>query len=61
MLGLDNMTRRSVLSLLDVDPTKEPMFFGNGLGLQRYDKVKYPKLKQFAERQRLYYWSPEEI
>lgn len=55
------MTKRSVLNLLDVDPTKEPMFFGNGLGLQRYDKVKYPRIKQFAERQRLYYWSPEEI
>jgi len=52
---------RSVLTILETDTTKEPIFFGSGLGLQRYDVVKYPKIKQFAERQRLYYWSPEEI
>jgi ribonucleoside-diphosphate reductase beta chain len=32
-----------------------------GLGIARYDQVKYPALKRIAKSQRGFHWSPEEV
>lgn len=45
----------------DIDFTKEPMFFGNELNLQRYDKFRYEKLFNLWKKQLGYFWRPEEV
>jgi ribonucleotide reductase beta subunit family protein with ferritin-like domain len=39
----------------------EPLFFGKQLGLQRYDKFKYPALDTLNKKMMEYFWKPEEI
>lgn len=39
----------------------QPLFFGKGLALQRYDKSKYPRLFNNFKTQLGFYWRPEEI
>jgi ribonucleotide reductase beta subunit family protein with ferritin-like domain len=51
----------NILNLKNVDTTKEPLFFGQGLNLQRYDVQKYPKLYQLFKDQLGFFWRPEEI
>lgn len=38
-----------------------PIFFGDKLGLQRYDIVKYPQVSKLIDRQISYFWLPEEV
>lgn len=45
----------------NIDFTKEPMFFGQGLNLQRYDKFRYEKLFNLWKKQLGYFWRPEEV
>ena len=45
----------------DVDTKKQPMFFGQPLGLQRYDSYKYPVFDRLTQQQFGYFWIPEEI
>jgi ribonucleotide reductase beta subunit family protein with ferritin-like domain len=45
----------------DVDTKKQPMFFGQPLGLQRYDSYKYPVFDRLTQQQLGYFWRPEEI
>ena len=44
-----------------VDNTKQKMFFGPPLGVQRYDKFKYPVFDKLTQTQLGYFWRPEEI
>ncbi len=44
-----------------VDFTKEPMFFGEGLNIQRYDKFRYSNLFELYKKQIGFFWRPEEI
>ena len=44
-----------------VDFTKQPMFFGEDLGVQRYDIFKYPTFDKLTQQQLGYFWRPEEI
>ena len=44
-----------------VDSTKQKMFFGPPLGVQRYDKFKYPVFDKLTQQQLGYFWRPEEI
>lgn len=37
------------------------MFFGETLGIARYDKQKYPFFEKLTEKQLGFYWRPEEI
>lgn len=39
----------------------QPLFFGQLLGLQRYDRVQYPKLVSLRKRMASYFWIPEEF
>lgn len=43
------------------DHTKQPMFFGEPLGVQRYDKQKYPVFEKLTQQQLSYFWRPEEV
>ncbi len=41
--------------------TKQPMFFGEDLGVQRYDVFKYPIFDKLTQQQLGFFWRPEEI
>lgn len=43
------------------DATKEPMFFGQGVNVARYDQQKYPIFERLIEKQLSFFWRPEEI
>ena len=44
-----------------VDTTKGQMFFGPPLGVQRYDKFKYPIFDKLTQTQLGFFWRPEEV
>ena len=44
-----------------VDNTKQTMFFGAPLGVQRYDSYKYPTFDRLTQQQLGYFWRPEEV
>ena len=44
-----------------VDTTKQHMFFGAPLGVQRYDAFKYPVFDKLTQQQLGYFWRPEEV
>ena len=45
----------------DLDMTKQPMFFGEDLGVQRYDTFKYPIFDKLTQQQLGFFWRPEEV
>lgn len=52
---------KSILNNVNVDYTQQPLFLGEGLGIQRYDRFKYPLFMDLFNKQRFMYWSPEEL
>ena len=52
---------KSIINKKNVDITKQPLFFGEGLNLQRYDKFKYKKLFDLFQQQLSFFWRPEEV
>lgn len=52
---------KTVINPKNVDPTTQPMFLGEDLSIQRYDKFKYPKLYQNFQAQLSFFWRPEEV
>ena len=56
--GVEGMT---VFNTNTIDSTKQPMFFGAPLGVQRYDKFKYPVFDKLTQTQLGYFWRPEEV
>ena len=44
-----------------VDTKKQPMFFGQPLGVQRYDSYKYPVFEKLTNQMLGYFWRPEEV
>jgi ribonucleoside-diphosphate reductase beta chain len=51
----------TVLNTQEVDTKKQPMFFGQPLGIQRYDSYKYPVYEKLTQQQLGFFWRPEEI
>ena len=51
----------TVFNTSHVDAKKQPMFFGNPLGIQRYDQYKYPVFDKLTQQQLGYFWRPEEV
>ena len=51
----------SVFDQTPNDATKESMFLGQSINLQRYDKAKYNVYNELAEKQKSFFWRPEEI
>ncbi len=54
----DGMT---VFNRNKVNTTKQPMFFGQPLGVQRYDSYKYPVFDRLTTQMLGYFWRPEEV
>lgn len=53
---------RSVINYKNTNEyLNQPLFFGAGLGLQRYDVQKHPRLEVLSKRQLSYFWIPEEF
>jgi|TARA_B100001939_G_scaffold206462_1_gene177603 ribonucleoside-diphosphate reductase beta chain len=44
-----------------VNSTKQPMFFGAPLGVQRYDTYKHPVFDKITNQMLGYFWRPEEV
>jgi ribonucleoside-diphosphate reductase beta chain len=55
------VTSMTVFNSQEVDIKKQPMFFGQPLGIQRYDTYKYPVFDKLTQQQLSYFWRPEEI
>lgn len=51
----------TVFNTNQVDTTKQTMFFGAPLGVQRYDVYKYPVFDKLTQQQLSFFWRPEEI
>ena len=58
MTSVNHMT---VFNTDQVDTTKGQMFFGPPLGVQRYDKFKYPIFDKLTQTQLGFFWRPEEV
>ena len=52
---------KHIINKKNVDTTKQPLFFGEGLSLQRYDKFRYKKLFDLFLQQMSFFWRPEEV
>jgi len=52
---------KSIINKKNVDTTLQPLFFGEGLNLQRYDKFRYKKLFDLFQQQLSFFWRPEEV
>tara|TARA_R100001163_G_C5067350_1_gene206402 strand:+ start:807 stop:1886 length:1080 start_codon:yes stop_codon:yes gene_type:complete len=51
----------TILNKKNVDYLKQPLFLGEDLSLQRYDRFKYPKFFELYKKQLEFFWRPEEI
>jgi len=51
----------TVFNTEQVNTKKQPMFFGQPLGVQRYDSYKYPVFDKLTTQQLGYFWRPEEV
>ena len=52
---------KSIINKKNVESTKQPLFFGEGLNLQRYDRYRYKKLFDLFLQQMSFFWRPEEV
>lgn len=57
----DSIQGMTVFNTEQVDTKKQPMFFGQPLGIQRYDSYKYPVFDKLTTQQLGYFWRPEEV
>ena len=55
------MEGMTVFNSNKVDTKKQSMFFGQPLGVQRYDQYKYPTFDRLTQQQLGYFWRPEEV
>lgn len=46
---------------IGIDPTKQPLFLGEDLAIQRYDKFRHPVFFDLYDKQMQFVWRPEEI
>jgi len=60
-MSKDNEYIESIINKLNCDHTKQPMFFGEPLNLQRYDRTRYKSNLSFFKEQLSFFWRPEEI
>ena len=61
---ISNMTNVKGMTVFNTekhDLKKQPMFFGQPLGVQRYDSYKYPVFDKLTQQQLGYFWRPEEV
>lgn len=49
-------------NVFKINENKQPnLFFDGDVGIQRYDRIKYPKLEELYKKQRSFFWVPDEI
>lgn len=58
---MENKKEKSIINLLNVDHSKEPMWFGAPLNIQRYDRFKHPQIFTLWQKQIAFMWRPEEV
>ena len=58
---LESKKGMTVFNKNKVETKKQPMFFGQPLGVQRYDSYKYPVFDKLTQQQLGYFWRPEEV
>ena len=51
----------TVFNRKQVDFTKEKLFFGEELNVQRFDDFKYPVFDKLTQKQLGFFWRPEEV
>lgn len=51
----------TVFNTAPVDVLAEPMFFGSGLGIARYDIQRHKVFEELTEKQLSFFWRPEEV
>lgn len=51
----------TVFNTQQVDVMAEPMFFGSGLGIARYDIQRHRTFEELIEKQLSFFWRPEEV
>lgn len=51
----------TIFNQKNIDFTKQPMFFGEELNSQRFDKFKFPKFDQLNEQMISFFWRPQEV
>ena len=56
-----DVTRMTVFNKKAVDTTKQFMFFGAPLSVQRYDSYRFPTFDRLTQQQLGYFWRPEEV
>ena len=59
--GKSEVEGMTVFNKTKVDTKNQPMFFGQPLGVQRYDEYKYPVFDKLTQQQLGYFWRPEEV
>ena len=52
---------KQIINIENVDTTKQPLFFGKGLNLQRYDKQRYKKIYDLFLLHLSFFCRPEEV
>lgn len=52
---------KKIINTNMVDQTKQPIFFGERMGFQRYDNPKYKQIEKAYENQMVLFWRPNEI
>ena len=52
---------KTIFNKKNVDCMKQPLFLGEDLGVQRYDRFKYPVFFNLYKKQIEFFWRPEEI
>lgn len=52
---------KTVINKINIDPTTQPLFFGEELGIQRYDIYKYDIFFKLFRDQMEFFWTPEEV
>jgi ribonucleoside-diphosphate reductase beta chain len=59
--SIHSLSGMTVFNTKKIDSKKQPMFFGQPLGVQRYDSYKYPIFDKLTTQQLGYFWRPEEV
>lgn len=52
---------KTILNRNNIDTTKQPLFLGEDLSLQRYEKPKYDIFLRLFREQLTQFWTPEEV
>jgi ribonucleotide reductase beta subunit family protein with ferritin-like domain len=52
---------KTIINKINVDTTTQPLFLGEALNLQRYDKFKYEIFFKLFREQLEFFWTPEEV